>query len=140
MQVKVKKLHAEAILPKYALVDDAGMDVFALERTIIEPGQIMAVSTGIALELPKGYVSLIWDKSSISLKYGLTTLGGVIDCSYRGEYKIIMHNASNKPHTFERGDKIAQILIQPIISADIVEVDELSDTVRGGAGFGSTGR
>lgn len=140
MQIKVKKLREDAFLPKYALSGDAGMDLFAVENTTIEPGEIVSVQTGVSIEIPQGYVSLIWDKSSIPLKYGLTTMGGVIDHTYRGEYKIIMFNAGKEPHTFERGDKIAQLLIQPVISGEVVEVEELSDTVRGDGGFGSTGR
>lgn len=140
MEIRVKKLDPKAILPKYTLPGDAGMDIFALERTTLAPGQILAVPTGIALELPKGYVSLIWDKSSIPLKYGLTTMGGVIEHTYRGEYRIIMYNTSDIPHTFERGDKVAQILIQSVVSAEIVEAERLTETTRGTGGFGSTGR
>ncbi|MFA5926929.1 MAG: dUTP diphosphatase [Patescibacteria group bacterium] len=139
MEIKVKKLHPDAILPKYALPGDAGMDLYAVEETIVEPGKIVPVPTGIAIELPEGYVSLVWDKSSIPLRYGITTMGGVIEHTYRGEYRIIMHNSSTVPHTFERGDKIAQLLIQPIVSAQIVEVGELSESLRGQGGFGSTG-
>jgi dUTP pyrophosphatase len=116
------------------------MDLFAVEKTTIEPGTIVAVPTGVAIEIPQGYVSLVWDKSSIPLKYSLTTMGGVIDHTYRGEYKIIMFNAGKESHTFERGDKIAQLLIQPVISGEVVEVKDLSNTVRGDGGFGSTGK
>lgn len=138
MQIKVKKLDPRAILPKYALPNDAGMDLFVLQETTIKPGERIAIPTGIAIEMPSGYVSLIWDKSGLALKHGLTTLGGVIEYTYRGEYRIIMYNCGSESFTFKKGDKIAQLLIQPIVSAEIIEVEELSHSDRGTAGFGST--
>jgi len=140
MQIKVKKLYKEAKLPSYAHAGDAGMDIFALERTILKPREHTAVKTGISMELPEGYVALIWDKSGIAIKEGLKTLGGVIDSGYRGEYMIGMINLSDKEYIFEAGHKIAQVLIQKIESASIVEMHELSDTTRGQGGFGSTGK
>lgn len=139
MTLRIKKLHPDAIPPKYALPQDAGMDFFALETTIIPPQERKLISTGIALAIPAGYVGLIWDKSSIAAKHGIKTMAGVIDSGYRGEIKILLHNLSPQPYTMEKGAKIAQMLIQPVEQKKIVEVQELDETARGQGGFGSTG-
>jgi len=92
------------------------------------------------LELPAGAVSLIWDKSGLATKHGLHLLGGVIDSGYRGEYKVIMINLGSKPYKVEKGDKIGQLLIQPVMKVSIRQVKKLSNSGRGKGGFGSTGR
>jgi dUTP pyrophosphatase len=140
MNIKVKKLHPDAIIPNIAHEGDAGSDLFATESVTLNPGERGQVPTGLALELPLGYVSLIWDKSGISHKEGIKTLGGVIDCGYRGEYKIGVINLSDTPYTFEKGHKVAQLLIQRVESPIFEEVSELSDTSRKDNGFGSTGK
>lgn len=99
-----------------------------------------AVRTGISLEIPEGYVGLIWDKSGIAIKEGIKTLGGVIDAGYRGEILIGVINLGNKDYVFDVGHKVAQILIQKIENFEIIESQELSDTSRGQSGFGSTGK
>ncbi len=137
--IKIKKLNEEAILPKYANPGDAGMDFFANEEVIIKPNQRKLVNTGIAMAIPSGYVGLIWDKSGIASKYGIKTMAGVIDSSYRGEIKILLHNLSAEEFKVEKGAKIAQMLIQPVEQRDIIEVDGLDETKRGTGGFGSTG-
>ncbi|PCI21285.1 dUTP diphosphatase [Candidatus Wolfebacteria bacterium] len=139
MEVKIKRIHKDARLPEYAHKGDAGMDLFCCDRYIIQPGERILVSTGLSIELPEGYVSLIWDKSGIAIKKGITTLGGVIEHTYRGEYGVILFNTSKEVYELNKGDKIAQLLIQPIVTAQIEEVDELSDSVRDEGGFGSTG-
>ncbi len=140
MNIKVKKLHPDAILPHIAHEGDAGCDLFATESLTLNPGERGQVPTGLALELPFGYVALIWDKSGISHKEGIKTLGGVIDCGYRGEYKIGVVNLGDKPYTFEKGHKVAQLLIQRVESPIFEESEELSDTSRGEGAFGSTGK
>lgn len=140
MNIKVKKLHPDAILPHIAHQGDAGCDLFATEEVILNPGERGQVPTGLALELPEGFVSLIWDKSGISHKGGIKTLGGVIDSGYRGEYLIGVVNLSDQPYTFKKGHKVAQLLIQKVESPTFQEVEELSDTSRGEGGFGSTGK
>jgi dUTP pyrophosphatase len=140
MNIKVKKLHPDAQIPKIAHEGDAGCDLFATESVTLNPGERGQIPTGLSIELPLGFVSLIWDKSGISHKEGIKTLGGVIDCGYRGEYKIGVVNLSDKPYTFEKGHKIAQLLIQRVESPIFEEVEELSDTSRKGDGFGSTGK
>jgi len=139
MTIKIKKLHPQAILPKYACANDAGMDFYSLENEIINPGERKLIPTGIAMAIPPGYVGLIWDKSGIASKHGIKTMGGVIDSGYRGEIRIVLHNLSNQPFPIEKGMKIAQMLIQPVEQKKIVEVEELDETSRGEGGFGSTG-
>ncbi len=138
MILKVKKLNPEAKIPSYAHKGDAGLDLFSIEDFVLKPGERKLVSTGISTELEEGYVALIWDKSGIAAK-GIKTMGGVIDCHYRGEYKVVMLNTSSQDYEIKKGQKIAQLLIQPIIDAEIKEVSELSETERGSGAFGSTG-
>lgn len=140
MNIKIKKLHPDAIIPYIAHPGDAGCDFFAIETITLNPGERGQIPTGIAIELPEGYASFIWDKSGVSHKGGIKTLGGVIDSGYRGEYKIGMVNLSKEPYTFEKGDKIAQFIIQKVETPIFEEVIELSDTSRGEGGFGSTGK
>lgn len=137
--VKAKKIHPDAIIPDYAHPGDAGMDIYSVEDKVILPGQRVVCSTGIGLEFPEGYVALVWDKSGVAAKHGVTILAGVGDAGYRGEYKIVMFNSSDKTYEVKKGDKIAQILIQPVMSAQIIEADKFSETLRGEGGFGSTG-
>jgi len=116
------------------------MDIFASERVVLKQGERVAVKTGISMEIPKGFVGLVWDKSGLSMREGLKVLGGVIDSGYRGEILIGMINLSNKDYVFEMGHKIAQMLIQKVESPLIVESKSLSETQRGKNGFGSTGK
>jgi dUTP pyrophosphatase len=140
VEIKVKKLNPEAKLPQYAHPGDAGMDLFSLEEVIIKPGEIIGIKTGIAVEIPHGFVGLFWDKSGLSIKHGLKVMGGVIDASYRGELIVGMKNLGEKEYVFEKGHKVAQMLIQQVDMVDIVEAQELTDTSRGEGGFGSTGK
>lgn len=140
MQLKIKKLNSDAILPHYAHIDDAGFDLFSVENIEIAPMSRVQIPTGIAMEIPNGFVGLIWDKSGLSHKNGLKTLGGVIDSGYRGEIKVGLINLSAENYLLEKGHKVAQMIIQKKETCEIVEVDELSDTLRGEGGFGSTGK
>lgn len=140
MQLKVKRVHPEAKLPSYAHPHDAGMDLFASGEVVLKPGEFVGVPTGVALEIPEGFVGLIWDKSGLAINNGLKTLGGVVDAGFRGEVKVGMINLSGKEYKIEKGHKVAQMLIQKIEIPEIVEVSELSDTSRGVDGFGSTGK
>jgi len=139
MQLKIKKLHSDAKLPTKGHPGDAGMDFYAQETVRFAPNAQERVHTGVAVEIPEGHVGLIWDKSSISFNHGLKTMGGVIDSSYRGEIIMSLYNTSNKEQVIEKGHKIAQMIIQKFKDCDIVEADELSDTVRGHGREGSTG-
>jgi len=138
IKIKIKKLSKDAIIPSYAYKGDAGLDLFSCEDAIIFPGERKLISTGISAEIPEGYVGLVWDKSGIALK-GIKTMAGVADSGYRGEYKILLLNVGKENYRIKKGDKIAQLLIQPVLTSEIQEVEELSKTERGEGGFGSTG-
>ncbi len=139
MTIRIKKLHSEAVLPRYMREGDAGLDLSAVEETDIPPQERRTISTGIAMAIPAGSVGLIWDRSGLAAKQGIKSMGGVIDANYRGEIKVILHNLSDTPFTVEKGMRIAQLLIQPIEKKKIVEVEELDATERAEQGFGSTG-
>jgi len=140
MQLSIKKLHLAATIPQYAHHNDAGMDLFSVSEITIQPHERVSVPTGIAMQIPDGYVGLIWDKSGISQKFGLKTLGGVVDAGYRGEIFVGLYNTGDNPYTFEAGQKLAQIIIQKIEQPEVIEVLELDDSIRGGGAFGSTGK
>ena len=137
MKIKAKKLHPDAIIPSHLLHGDAGLDLHSVEDAVLNPNERRAIGTGLAFELPEGYVALIWDKSGLALKKGIKSMGGVIEHTYRGEYRIILLNTSDQPFEIKKGDKIAQMLVQPIMSVEVEEANDLSDTVRGTHGFGS---
>ena len=149
MYVKTKKLTPEAILPTKNNEFDAGFDLYNLEDVEIPTGIPVKIKTGIAIEIPEGYVGLIWPRSGLGSK-GIQVLGGVIDSTYRGELIVCLINNRhgdtineifNSVFTakLEAGSKIAQLLIQPVLQCGLVEVDELSETSRGNKGFGSSG-
>lgn len=140
MKVKIKKLDAEAKLPSYAHPGDAGLDLYSLEDYILKPGERHIFFSGFALEFRDGYVARVLDKSGLPKNYGLHTMGGVFDAGYRGEYNVNLINLGNEPYQIKKGDKIAQLLIIPCLSAELKEVDELSETSRGEGRFGSSGR
>ena len=140
MILKIKKLKGDAKLPSYAHPGDAGMDIYSCEERTLLPQEQALISTGIAMEIPDGYVGLVWDKSGLSTKHGLKTLAGVIDAGYRGEISIALANVGSGPYTFKKGEKIAQMLIQKVEHPQFQEVDELSESSRGTGGFGSTGK
>ena len=139
MKLKVLRIHDQAKLPCYSHPGDAGLDLFASETCTLKHGQIKAISTGIKIAVPENHVGLIWDKSGISLK-GVHRLAGVIDSGYRGEVRVVLVNLGKIPYKIESGMKIAQLLIQPVQQVDVVEMDELNESTRGEAGFGSTGK
>lgn len=140
MTVRVQRLHPDAQLPKYGRPGDAGLDIHALVDLAVAPGERVMVPTGIALAIPPGTVGLVWDRSGMAAKHGIKTMAGVIDHTYRGELKIVLFNTSDAPHQILKGDRIAQLLVQPVITTDVIEVTELDETVRVDGGFGSSGR
>jgi dUTP pyrophosphatase len=140
MHIKVKKLHNDAKLPTKGHPGDAGVDFYASEEVAFAPAAQMRVHTGVAIEIPDGYVGLIWDKSSISFNQGLKVMGGVIDAGFRGEIVMSLYNTTDTIQTIEKGHKIAQMIIQKFEDCDIVEVESLSETVRGEGREGSTGK
>jgi len=136
--IQVKKVNPDAKLPSKAHDTDAGFDLYAEKYSSISAGETRLIGTGIAMAIPRGYVGLIWDRSSMGVK-GLHRFGGVIDSDYRGEIKVCIHNASQESYTIGEGDKIAQLIIQAAPSFFLKEVDSLEETERGGKGFGSSG-
>ncbi|MEK7583801.1 MAG: dUTP diphosphatase [Patescibacteria group bacterium] len=140
MQVKIKKLHADAVLPYYDHPGDAGLALYTIESKVLAPGERYSFDIGIALEFPADHVALIMDRSGLAHKRGITTLAGVGDSGYRGSYHVVLINLSDEPYAVNKGDKIAQLLITPVEHANIEEVAELTDSSRGTGGFGSTGR
>jgi dUTP pyrophosphatase len=138
MKIGFKKLHPEAKLPTYGHPTDAGMDLYTLDEIIIQPREKVIIPTGLAMNLPVGYVALVWDKSSIAIQKGLKNLGGVFDSGYTGEIKIGLINLSNEIVIIEKGAKFVQLLIQKVEHCEIELVDKLDLSARGGNGFGST--
>lgn len=144
MNVNIKKLSPDAKIPTYASSEAAGADIYALTdgNIVIESGETKLIHTGIAMEIPKGYVGLIYARSGLATKRGLAPANkvGVIDSDYRGEIMVALYNHSDKPQALENGERIAQLVIAPYLSATFCENDTLSDTERGDGGFGSTGK
>lgn len=139
MVLKVKKLHIDAKLPTHGHPGDAAMDFYCLEDVRFPPNKQERVRTGVAIEIPEGHVGLIWDKSSLSFNLGLKVMGGVIDAGYRGEIIMNLLNVSDKEVLLTKDHKVAQMLIQKFEHCDIIEVQEISETVRGAGREGSTG-
>ncbi|TYC72306.1 dUTP diphosphatase [Stappia sp. BW2] len=131
-------------LPAYQSVLAAGLDLLAAVdgKVTLAPGARALVPTGLAMALPAGYEAQVRPRSGLAAKYGVTVLNtpGTIDADYRGEVKVILINLGEDPFEISRGDRIAQMVIAPVLQADIVEVEVLSETERGTGGFGSTGR
>ena len=141
--VQVKRLpHAEGLpLPAYATIGAAGMDVVAAEDVTLAPGARHAVATGLALAIPEGYEIQVRPRSGLALKHGITVPNtpGTIDSDYRGELKVILINHDTEPFVIARGDRVAQLVLAPVVQAAWDEVAELDTTERGAGGFGSTG-
>lgn len=142
--IKVKKLRSSAHLPTYGTEFSAGADLYAcLEVPVtISPGETKKIPTGIAMELPQGTAGLIYARSSLGTKQGLAPANkvGVVDSDYRGEFMIFLHNHGSETQTISHGDRVAQLLVTPVFTPGFAEADELSDTLRGAGGFGSTGK
>jgi len=141
MELKVKRVHPAAQLPSYAHPGDAGMDLYAVEPLRIAPGQRALVSTGLILELPPNTEAQVRPRSGLALKHGITVLNspGTIDEPYRGVVGVILINHSDQEFRVEPGMRIAQIVIKPVLTVQVNEVSEVSDSQRGTGGFGSTG-
>ena len=142
MQIAVKRLDRDLPMPRYARPSDAGLDLCSSERVVIEPGGRALVGTGVALAIPPGFAGLVLPRSGLALRHGVTVLNapGLIDAGYRGEVKVLLVNQDRTtPVTLERGERIAQLVVQAVAAVDLVEVEELSASERGAGGFGSTG-
>ena len=141
MKLKIKKLKNEAVIPSYQTKEAAGFDLHSIEDIVLNPGERKLIATGLAFEIEYGYEVQIRPRSGLAFKHGITVLNspGTIDSDYRGEIKILLINHSNEKFEIKKGDRIAQAVVAPVIQAEIVEVEELSETKRGEGGFGSTG-
>jgi len=139
--VKIKKLNEKATIPTRGSEDAAGLDLYAIEDIIIYSRETLMVKTGIAMELPKGTVGLVYARSGLASKKGLAPANkvGVVDCDYRGEILIPLYNQSQCAQFIEAGERVAQMIIAPYYTPELIVVDELDDTERGLNGFGSTG-
>ena len=143
MTVKIKRLHPDAKIPKYAHgpSEDAGVDLYSVERAEIAQGSVRAVATGLSIELPPGFEAQIRPRSGMAFKHAVTVANapGTIDPAYRGEIKVILINLGQEPYLIEPGDRIAQMVVARYEMVEWEESD-LSDTARGAGGFGSSGR
>lgn len=142
--VRVKLLKEGAKLPTYGTREAAGADLYAcLEESVtIAPGESAFIPTGIALEVPRGCAGLIYARSGMACKRGVAPANkvGVVDSDYRGPITVVLYNHGNEPQTICHGERIAQMIITPVLTPAYIEADELTDTVRDASGFGSTGK
>lgn len=141
MEVKIKKLCVDAVIPVYQTAESAGADLYSVEEAVIEANETKLLKTGLAMELPSGFVGLIYARSGLATKRGLAPANkvGVIDSDYRGEIMVALHNHSQNTQTVAKGERIAQFVLAPVYQAEFEVVDSISDTQRGEGGFGSTG-
>ncbi|PYQ05862.1 MAG: dUTP diphosphatase [Acidobacteria bacterium] len=139
MSVEVK-VDGGGTLPEYSSDGAAGADLRAREAVSLAPGARAAVGTGIHVEIPAGHVGLVWPRSGLAVRHGIDTLAGVIDSDYRGEVRVVLVNHGETEFRIEPGDRIGQLLIQPVERARFSRSPALAATTRGAGGFGSTGR
>jgi len=139
MTLRIKKLTPEAVLPLKAHPTDAAFDITTNESYTLQPGERHTFTTGIASEFPPEYVALLRDRSSLGSK-GIQVLAGVIDASYRGEWKVVLLNSSSEAYEITAGERIAQCLMVPVPTFEVQEVQEIGETDRGTGGFGSSGK
>lgn len=139
MIIKIKKLRKEVRLPSYSYPGDAGLDLYSLENKVLKSRELYVFSLGFKMEIPTGSTALIWDRGGLGAK-GIKSLGGVYDAGYRGEYSVTLQNISKKNFIVKKGDRIAQLLIQPVFRVIIKEVNKISPSLRGEGRHGSTGR
>lgn len=141
--IHVKKLHPQAKLPTYGSEEAAGADLYACleEDVTIAPGGTAWITTGIAMEVPRGCAGLVYARSGLACKRGLAPANkvGVVDSDYRGEIVVVLHNHGEMPQTISHGERIAQMVITPVLTPAYTQVEELTDSRRGSGGFGSTG-
>jgi len=140
VEIKFQKLHPDAQIPSYAHVGDAGADVYSVAEVTLQPSDHAAIPTGLAVDIPLGYEIQVRPKSGLALKHGITVLNspGTVDAGYRGEIQVIVINLGKEVYTFAKGQKIAQLVLKPVIQAQYIE-GELGTSDRGVGGFGSTG-
>lgn len=144
LDIKVKKLNEKAVIPTYGSEFSAGADIYACidEDVTIKPHETAFIKTGLSFEVPEGYALFVFARSGLSCKQGLAPANkvGVVDSDYRGEVMVVLHNHTNEPKTISNGERIAQLVFMPYYKANFEVVENLSETVRGAGGFGSTGK
>lgn len=142
--IHVKKLEPNAIIPTYGSTGAAGADLYACltEPLTVMPGEAAWIGTGIAVEVPKGCAGLVYARSGLATKRGLAPANkvGVVDSDYRGEIKVVLFNHGKEPQTIQHGERVAQLVITPVLTPVYKEVNDLDETSRGTGGFGSTGK
>jgi dUTP pyrophosphatase len=142
MSLRVRRLDADARLPSRAYPGDAGLDLYALDEAVLDPGARASVGTGIAVEIPDGQAGLVLPRSGLAARHGIALVNspGLIDAGYRGEVRVLLLNTDpDEPFTVQRGERIAQLVLVRIETPDVVEVHELALSERGAGGFGSSG-
>jgi len=141
IELAVRRLRGDAVLPSYAHPGDAGLDLVAVEAVRLGPGERGAVPTGLAVAIPDGWVGLVHPRSGLARRHGLTVANapGTIDAGYRGEVQVLLVNLGSDPVEVAAGERVAQLLLQEVGRAQVVEVEDLDETARGAGGFGSTG-
>ena len=137
--LNITKCHPEAIIPKYAHKGDAAFDLHAIEDVLLKVNEKKIIKTGIKMAIPENHVGLVWDRSGLAAKKGIHVMAGVIDSIYRGEILIVLKNLGGEDFQVEKGMRVAQMLIQPVVAAELKEVDWLDETERAENNFGSTG-
>ena len=138
--MRIIQTAGEGQLPDRATEHSAGADLFAAQPCVLAPGERLAVPTGIRLAIPAGHVGLIWPRSGLALRHGIDTLAGVVDSDYRGEVRVVLVNHGAEPVVISPGDRVAQILVQPVEKVRFERVAALPGSERGDGGFGSTGK
>ncbi len=139
MRIDIKLLDPRAILPKRSKPDDAGADLSSLDEVTLAPGARAVIKTGISMAIPPGYYGRVAPRSGLSIKHGLTTLAGVVDCGYTGDVSVVLVNLGQESITLPAGSRVAQIIIETCAPATWNVVDQLPDSARGADGWGSSG-
>ncbi|MBW2972094.1 dUTP diphosphatase [Candidatus Woesearchaeota archaeon] len=139
VQVRIHRLDKTVDMPKYAKQGDAAFDLQSAESKTIKAGHKELVKTGLRIAVPEGYCGLIWDRSGLAAKHGIHCLAGVLDSGYRGEIILVLHNLGKEDFMIDKKMRMAQMLIQPVAAANLLEVEELEDTERSAGGLGHTG-
>ena len=140
IDVAVRRLRPDALVPEQAYDGDAGFDLAACDPVVLEPGQRAVVPTGLAVEIPEGYAGFVQPRSGLAARHGIGIVNspGLIDSGYRGEIRVVLLNTAREPFSVEPGMRIAQLVIMPVASVRLIEVDELEVSSRGARGFGSS--
>jgi dUTP pyrophosphatase len=140
IDVAIRRLRPDALVPGQAYEGDAGLDLAACDPVVLEPGARAVVPTGLAVEIPEGYAGFVQPRSGLAARYGIGVVNspGLIDSGYRGEISVVLLNTAQEPFVVEPGMRIAQLVILPVASVRLVEVDELAASARGTRGFGSS--